>query len=409
MRLPTKILIGLIVGIVLGLFMQGQVEFARTYIKPFGDIFIRLIMMVIVPLVLSSLVVGAASTGDIKKLGRIGGKTIGFYLITTFFAIIIGLLLANIIKPGSGLVLPVDAQYAGREAPAIADVFINIIPRNPFQAMVDMSMLQIIVFALFIGVAISLVGKKAEPVRSFFESFAEIMYKITGMVMQVAPYGVFALILPVAAAHGPSVLWPLGKVIGAMYLGAILHVLIVYTAALKGFTKLSLPEFYKGIFPAQLIAFSTCSSAATLPATIKCTEENLGVSKSTSSFVLPLGATVNMDGTAVYQGVAALFVAQVYALDLTLGQQLTIVLTGTLASIGAAGVPGAGLIMLTMVLTSVNLPLEAIALVAGIDRILDMARTTVNITGDAVAAVVVDATEAKYDRQIETPERSIAT
>lgn len=223
------------------------------------------------------------------------------------------------------------------------------------------------------------------------------MYKITGMVMQVAPYGVFALIVPVVAANGPSVLIPLGKIIGAMYLGAILHVLIVYSAAIKGFTKLSVPEFYKGILPAQLIAFSTCSSAATLPVTIKCAEENLGVSKATSSFVLPLGATINMDGTGIYQGIAALFVAQVYALDLTIGQQVTVVLTGTLASIGAAGVPGAGLIMLTMVLTSIGLPLEAIALVAGVDRILDMARTTVNITGDAVAAVFVEATEEKYN------------
>jgi Na+/H+-dicarboxylate symporter len=397
MRLATKILIGLGIGIIVGLFMQGAQDFAVSYIKPFGDLFIRLIMMVIVPLVLSSLIVGAASTGDIKKLGRMGGKTIGFYLVTTALAVIIGIVLANIIKPGSGLTLPVDAEYAGREAPPIMEVILNIVPNNPIQAMANASMLQIIVFALFVGIAISLVGKKAEPVRNFFEGFAEVMYKITGMVMQVAPYGVFALIVPVVAANGPSVLIPLGKIIGAMYLGAILHVLIVYSAAIKGFTKLSVPEFYKGILPAQLIAFSTCSSAATLPVTIKCAEENLGVSKATSSFVLPLGATINMDGTGIYQGIAALFVAQVYALDLTIGQQVTVVLTGTLASIGAAGVPGAGLIMLTMVLTSIGLPLEAIALVAGVDRILDMARTTVNITGDAVAAVFVEATEEKYN------------
>lgn len=396
MRLATKILIGLIAGIVVGLSMQNFQNITVVYIKPFGDMFIRLIMMVIVPLVLSSLVVGAASTGDIKKLGRMGGKTIAFYLGTTAIAVTIGVLLSNIFKPGRGLVLPVGAEYAGRQAPPLMDVILNIVPRNPIQAMAEGNMLQIIIFALFLGIAISLVGKKAAAVKSFFEGFAEIMYKITGLVMQVAPYGVFALIVPVVAANGPAVLLPLAKVIAVMYLATVVHALIVYTLVIKGFSKLTLPEFYKGILPAQVIAFSTCSSAATLPATIKCTEENLGVSKSTASFVLPLGATINMDGSAIYQGVAALFVAQVYALDLTLGQQLTIVLTGTLASIGAAGVPGAGLIILTMVLSSVGLPMEGIALIAGIDRVLDMARTTLNITGDATAAVFIDATEKKY-------------
>lgn len=396
MRLATKIFIGLILGVVVGLLMQGAQEFAVSYIKPFGDLFIRLIMMIIAPLVLSTLIVGAATTGDVKKLSRMGGKTIAFYLVTTGIAVSIGVLLANIFKPGKGLTLPVDAVYSGREAPPLIDVFMNVVPRNPFQAMAEGSMLQIIVFALFIGVAISLVGKKAEAVKNFFDGFAEVMYKITGIVMQLAPYGVFALIVPVVAANGPSVLLPLAKVIGVMYLAAILHALIVYSLVLKGFTNLKVPEFYKGILPAQLIAFSTCSSGATLPATMKCAQENLGVSKSTASFVLPLGATINMDGSAIYQGVAALFVAQVYALDLTLGQQLTIVLTGTLASIGAAGVPGAGLVILTMVLASVGLPMEGIALIAGVDRILDMARTTLNITGDAVAAVFVDTSEQKH-------------
>ena len=399
MRLATKILIGLIAGVVVGLFMQGLQDVAVSYIKPFGDLFIRLIMMIIVPLVFSSLVVGAASTGDVKKLSRMGSKTIAFYLATTAFAVSMGVLLANIFKPGKGLVLPVDAVYTGREAPPLIDVLVNIIPRNPFQAVTEGSMLQIIVFALFIGVAISLVGKKADSVKSFFDGFAEIMYKITGMVMQLAPYGVFALIVPVVAMNGPSVLFPLAKVIGIMYMGAILHALIVYSLVIKGFTRLTLPAFYKGILPAQLIAFSTCSSGATLPATMKCTQENLGVSRETASFVLPLGATINMDGSALYQGIAALFVAQVYALDLSLGQQLVIVITGTLASIGAAGVPGAGLIILTTVLASVGLPMEGIALIAGIDRILDMARTTLNVTGDAVAAVFVDTTEEKYSAE----------
>ncbi|KUO50486.1 MAG: sodium:dicarboxylate symporter [Desulfitibacter sp. BRH_c19] len=409
MRLATKILIGLVAGIIVGLFMQGSQDIAVNYIKPFGDLFIRLIMMIIVPLVFSSLIVGAASTGDVKKLGRMGAKTIAFYLATTAFAVTVGLILANIFKPGSGLTLPVGAEYVGREAPPLMEVLLNIVPSNPIQAMASGSMLQIIVFALFIGIAISLVGKQAEPVKTFFEGFAEVMYKITGIVMQVAPYGVFALIIPVVAANGPAVLLPLGKVIGLMYVGAIIHALIVYTLVIKGFSKLTIPGFYKGILPAQVIAFSTCSSGATLPATIKCTEENLGVSKSTSSFTLPLGATINMDGTAIYLGISALFVANVYGLDLTIGQQLSVILTGTLGSIGAAGVPGAGLIMLTMVLASVGLPIEAIALIAGIDRILDMARTTLNITGDAAAAVFVDATEQKYAPTTTETDQSIST
>ncbi len=263
--------------------------------------------------------------------------------------------------------------------------------------MVNANMLQIIFFAIFVGIAITLVGKVADPVKNFFDGFAEIMYKMTGFVMAFAPYGVFGLIVPVVAVNGPDVLFPLFKIIATVYIGVFLHGFFVYGAALRLFTKLGLLDFYKAIFPAQVIAFSTCSSGATLPVTIKCVEENIGVSKEVSSFVLPLGATINMDGTAVYVGVAALFVAQVYGLELTIAQQLIVVITGALASIGSAGVPGAGLIMLTLVLTSVNLPLEGVALVAGVDRILDMARTTLNITGDAVAAVVVAASEDELE------------
>lgn len=395
MSLATKILIGLAIGIAVGLVIP--VGAANTYIKPLGTLFMRLIKMVIVPLVFTSLVVGASSVGDVKKLGRMGGKTIAYYLITTAIAITIGVFLANVLQPGAGLQLPVDATYEGKEAPSIATVLLEVIPDNPLQALVGGNMLQIIVFALFIGIGITVVGKRAEPVRLFFDGFAEVMYKITGMVMETAPYGVFGLMAPVVAAHGLDVLAPLFMIILVVYLGAIIHSSIVYSFSVKTFAKMSPLTFFKGIFPAQLIAFSTCSSAGTLPVSIKCVEENLGVSKEVSSFVLPLGATINMDGAAIYQGAAALFVAQVYGLDLSLGQQLTVVLTGTLASIGSAGVPGAGLIMLTMVLASVGLPLEGVALVAGVDRILDMARTTVNITGDASAAVIVAASEGELN------------
>lgn len=260
-------------------------------------------------------------------------------------------------------------------------------------------MLQIIFFALFLGIGITAIGEKAQPVYSFFEGFSEVMYKITGMVMLFAPIGVFGLVAPIVGTYGLDVLLPLAKVILAVAIGSILHVLVTYSIAVKVFAKMNPLKFFKGILPASLVAFSTCSSAGTLPVTIKNTEENLGVSKKVSSFVLPLGATINMDGTALYQGVSALFVAQFFGIDLSFIQQLTIVLTATLASIGTAGVPGAGLIMLTMVLTSVNLPLEGIALIAGIDRVLDMFRTSVNVTGDASAAVVVAASEGELNQE----------
>ncbi len=391
LSLATKILIGLILGIFVGLFTP--VDFATTFIKPFGDLFLRLIKMIIVPLVLSSLIVGAASVGDVRKLGRIGGKTMAYYLLTSAFAVVVGLIMGTVLQPGAGLEIPVDATYEGREAPALSTVLLEIIPDNPLSAMVNASMLQIIAFALFIGIAITLVGERANPVKNFFDGFAEVMYKITGIVMAYAPIGVFGLIVPVVAQYGLDVLAPLAMVIIAVYLGCLLHAGVVYTSAVKFLGKMSPITYFKGILPAAVVAFTTCSSSGTLPVTIKCVEDNLGVSKEVSSFCLPLGATVNMDGTAVYMGVCALFVAQVYGLDLTFAQQLTVVLVGTLASIGAAGVPGAGLIMLTMTLTSVGLPLEGVALVAGIDRILDMARTCVNVTGDTSCCVVVAASE----------------
>lgn len=397
MKLTTKIFIGLVAGIVVGLTLGGSPEFAGTYIAPFGTLFLNLIRMIIVPLVFSSLIVGAASTGDVKKLGRIGGKTIGFYLMTTAVAVIIGLILGNIMQPGAGLTIPVDATVEPGQTPPLAQTLINIIPSNPLNALVTGSMLQIITFALFLGVGVTLVGEKGRPFLNFFDSLAEIMYKITAFIMSLAPYGVFALITPVVAVNGPTVLLPLLKVIIAVYLGVILHSLIVYSSLVKVFGKMNPIKFFKGIAPAATVAFSTASSAGTLPVTIKSAKDNLGVPTGIASFVLPLGATINMDGTALYQGVCALFVAQVYGLDLSIAQQATIVLTATLASIGTAGVPGAGFIMLTMVLTSVGLPLEGSALIAGIDRVLDMARTCVNVVGDAAVAVAVSSTENELE------------
>lgn len=391
MKLHTKILIGFVAGIFVGALLGP----AASAVKPLGDLFLRLIKMVIVPLVFSSLAAGAASVGDVRKLGRIGGKTIGYYLVTTAVAIIIGLLLGNVIAPGIGINIPVNVpDIEAKQAPSIVDTILGMVPTNPFVAFAEMNMLQIIIFALFFGIAIALLGKVVQPVYDFIAAVAEIMYKLTAIVMEFAPFGVFGLIANTVGTHGLEVLLPLLKVIIAVYLGCALHAAVVYSSAVSIFAKMNPLTFFRGIMPATLVAFSSCSSSGTLPVTMKSAEE-LGVKKSVSSFVLPLGATINMDGTALYQGVCALFIAQAYGLELSLAQQLTIVLTATLASIGTAGVPGAGLVMLTMVLTAVNLPLEGLALVAGIDRILDMARTAINVTGDGSAAVVVAATEGE--------------
>lgn len=398
MSLTTKIMLGLVAGLVAGILLQGSPEFVNTFIAPLGRLFLNLIMMIIVPLVFSSLIVGAASVGDVKTLGRMGGKTLGYYLITTAVAITIGLSLGAIIQPGAGLSIPVDAEVAVNEAPGLTDTLLNIIPRNPINAMAQGNMLQIIVFALFLGVAFNAIPKeKGQVFIDFFDGLAEIMYKVTSYVMAYAPIGVFGLITPVVVNHGLSVLLPLGKVIAAVYIGCILHAAIVYSGAVKIFAKMSPLHFFKGIMPAAITAFSTTSSAGTLPVTIKSARENLGVSQKVSSFVLPLGATINMDGTALYQGVSVLFIAQVYGVELTMAQMGTIVVTATLASIGTAGVPGAGMIMLSLVLAAIGLPLDGVALVAGIDRILDMARTSVNVIGDGSAAVVVAATENELE------------
>lgn len=397
MKLTTKILVGLFAGIVVGLLLGGSPEVAKTYIAPLGTLFLNLIRMIIVPLVFASLIVGAASMGDVRKLGRIGGKTVALYLITTAVAVLLGLFLANVINPGAGLSIPTNVTVEAAKAPKLVDTLLGIVPSNPLNALVQGNMLQIIVFALFLGVGVTSLGERGKPFLSFFDSLAEIMYKLTALIMSFAPIGVFALIVPVVAVNGPSVLIPLAKVIATVYIGCIIHMAIVYSSLVKGFAKMNPVTFFKGISPAASVAFSTSSSAGTLPVTIKATRENLGVPSGICSFVLPLGATINMDGTALYQGVCALFVAQALGISLTISQQLTIVLTATLASIGTAGVPGAGFIMLTMVLTSVGLPLEGSALIAGIDRILDMARTTVNVVGDAAVAVSVAATEGELN------------
>lgn len=383
--------IGFVLGIAAGVMFGEKVQI----VEPVGSLFLTLLKMLIVPLVFSSLVVGAASIGDPRDLGRIGAKTLFFYLATTAVAIVIGLILGNLLQPGVGLKIGEGAAFTAPEAPNIKKVILDLFPANPLKAAVEGHMLQIIVFALFLGVSAVLAGEKGKPFINFFDSLAETMYKLTGIVMKIAPYGVFALIAVTVSKYGMSVLAPFAKVILAVYVGCALQVLLVYSSLIIVFVKKSPLWFMRGIRETALTAFVTRSSSATLPITMRNTQENLGISEKVSSFVLPLGATINMDGTALYQGVCALFVAQAYGLTLGMGAQLSIILTATLASIGTAGVPGAGLIMLTLVLTAVGLPLEGAALVAGIDAVLDMARTCVNVVGDACVAAVVASTEGE--------------
>ena len=395
MNLSIKILISLVLSVVVGLMAGVEgLPFIKWWIAPIGTIFINLIKMVILPIVFTSLVVGMTSLGDLKKLGRIGIKTIFIYLFTTAIAIIIGFAVAGIIHPGIGLEMTAGDAVKVKEAPSIMQVFVAMVPTNPVASMAKADILPIIIFALFVGVGILQVGgKKSQLLIDWFDAAAEVSYKIINMVMQFAPIGVFCLLLPVVAENGPKVLLPLLSVIACMAFGSVIHAVAVYSSMARIWGNTSPLKFFRGMSEAILIAFTTCSSAATLPINMKNCQEKLGCSRDITSFVLPLGATINMDGTAIYMGVCSLFIANVYGIDLTMAQMGMIVLTGTLASIGTAGVPGAGLIMLSMVLLSVGLPMEGLALVAGIDRILDMFRTTVNITGDAAVTCVINETE----------------
>lgn len=391
--LAAKIFIGMILGIIAGILLQGNPEFAVNYVKPFGTIFLNLIKTIVVPVVLCSIISGVISMKDIKKVGKVGVKAIIFYTITTCVAVTLGLVFANVLNVGGGFTLSAaELAYEAKEAPSFMETFVNIFPSNFVQPLADATMLQVIVIALLFGFGTILAGEKGEGFANFINSATDVCIKVMEIVIKLSPIGVFALIAPVVAENGVEVLLPLLKLIVVVYIGYIVHMLVVYSLTAKTIGKISPIKFFKGMFPAMTMAFSSASSVGTLPLNLECCE-SLGAKKEITSFVLPLGATINMDGTAIYQGVCAIFIAQVFGIDLTFGQQLTMVLTATLASIGTAGVPGSGMIMLSMVLQSVGLPVEGIALVAGIDRILDMGRTTVNITGDSACAICISATE----------------
>ena len=397
LSLTAWIAIGLVLGIVAGLAFQGNPHIATDYIKPFGTIYLNLIKMVVVPVVLLSIMQGIVSLQDVRKVGSIGIKTVAFYLCTTAIAVTLGLVFANLLNVGGGYVIATEGlSYEASEAPSLMDTIVNIFPSNFFAPMVNANMLQVIVIALFFGFGIILAGERGELAKKTVDSFAEVSFFVMGSILKLSPIGVFALITPVVATNGPDVLLPLLKVILVAYAAYIVHMIFTYSLSVKAFAGLSPFRFFQHMSEPMLFAFSSASSVGTLPFNMEATR-HLGARKEISSFVLPLGATINMDGTAIYQGVCAIFIAQIFGIDLNLSQQITIILTATLASIGTAGVPGAGMIMLAMVLESVGLPLEGIALVAGIDRILDMGRTTVNITGDAACTMCVDAWEKKRE------------
>lgn len=398
LSLPVLIMIGMVLGILGGIPFQKNPEFAVTYIKPFGTLFLNLIKMIVVPVVLCSIISGVISMKDIRKVGSVGLKSVSFYLVTTAVAVTLGMVFANVSNVGTGLSLGAqDLTFEAVETPSLMDTLLNIFPSNAVEPLVTATMLQVIVLALFFGFGIILAGEKGEPLGRLVDSMTEVCLKIMGMIIQLSPIGVFALLLPVVAENGPSVLLPLLKLILVIYAGYLFHMLIVFSITSKSMAHISPKRFFKEMMPAMTMAFSSSSSVGTLPLNIECSQK-LGAKKEITSFVLPLGATINMNGTSIYQGVCAIFIANVFGIDLSITQQIMIVVTATLASVGTAGVPGSGVIMLSMVLQSAGLPLEGIALIAGIDRILDMGRTVVNITGDANCAVCISAME---DRKAE--------
>lgn len=397
LSLASQIFIALVLAIIVGLLMQNVADIATDYIKPFGTIFLNLVKFIVVPIVLLSIMSGIVSMKDIRKVGSIGIKTVVYYLFTTAFAIIIGLIGGNLFKGFFPVISTSDLTYEASEATPFMNVIVDIFPSNFIAPMSSASMLQVIVMALLFGFSIILVGDKAKNVAEGVEDLNAVCMKCMELILKLSPIGVFCLLCPVVAANGAAIIGSLAMVLLAAYICYILHMVIVYSLFIKTLGGMSPIKFFKEQLPAIIFAFSSASSVGTLPINLKGVEK-MGASKEVASFVLPLGATINMDGTAIYQGVCAIFIAACYGITLTPAQMVTIVITATLASIGTAGVPGAGMVMLAMVLTSVGLPVEGIALVAGVDRIFDMGRTVVNITGDASCAVIVSKLESKKNK-----------
>jgi proton glutamate symport protein len=387
LKVHTQILTAIVLGVLTGLVLGEK----TGHLKTVGNMFIRLLRMIIIPLILASMVTGIVSLGDIRRLGKLGLKTFCYYMATTILAVGMGLVLVNLMKPGTGVEMGAEsaADLSGQEAVSVVSIIENIVPANLLEAMAEDKVLSIIFFSLLLGVAISSIGEKGKPLVAFFESFNAVMMKITGWIMHLAPLGVFALMAYTIGTMGLSAVRPLAVYMATVIMGLSIHGFVTLPVLVCIFAKYSPIKLIKDVFSAVATAFSTASSAATLPITMDCLQENTGVSNKVTSFVLPLGATVNMDGTALYEAVAAMFIAQAYGIPLNIGQQLVIMATATLASIGAAAIPGAGLVTMVIVLRAVNLPLEGIGMILAVDRLLDMLRTAVNVWGDSCGATVV--------------------
>lgn len=395
MKLWVKIFISMVLGVLTGLLLGEK----AVYLKPLGTLFLNLINMIIVLLIFSSMVVGITSVHDPKKLGRLGCKTLSIYLATTVCAITFGLVFANIFQVGSKLGLNIVSSEIA-PAMSVSDILLTIIPTNPIAAMVQGNILQVIVFAVFLGLAINFSGERGKPLMYVIESLSDVMYRLTSIVMEFSPIGVFGIMSWVAGTFGIGLLLPLAKFLMIYYVACLAHFFIVYGGLLKGLAKLGIIPFLKGMGDAIMMAFSTCSSAATLPVAMHCTQENLGVSKNISGFVLPLGITLNMNGTAVFQAMSAVFVAQAYGIPLDFNKYVVLFLTAIFSAIGTAGVPGGGFIMLSAVLSSVGLPLEGLALLVGIDRLREMMTTVLNILGDGVVTVLIAKQENEFDEDL---------
>ena len=406
--LTSKILIGMGTGIIFGLLLRNLFpasEFIQEYITEgvlnvLGTIFISSLKMLVVPLVFVSLVCGTCSLSEPSKLGRLGGKTLAFYLFTTAIALTVAIIAAIIIHPGNASLASEHLQFVAKEAPSLSKVLIDLVPTNPIQAMTEGKMLQIIIFAVIFGFAVAHIGERGKRIAALFEDLNEVIMRVVTLIMQLAPYGVFALMAKLALTLGLETFGSVVKYFILVFVVLLFHGFVVYPTLLKVFSGLSPFTFIRKMRDVQLFAFSTASSNATLPITIEAAEHRLGVDNKIASFTLPLGATINMDGTAIMQGVATVFIAQVFGIELTLTQYITVVVTATLASIGTAGVPGVGLVMLAMVLNQVGLPVEGIALIIGVDRLLDMVRTAVNVTGDTVATVVIAKSEGEFNQAV---------
>lgn len=393
-RIPLwqKVLAGFALGVLAGVVLGEQAD----YLKPLGDAFIRLIKMLVVPLVLFAIISSVTAMGGGDNLKRLGLKTIGLFLLTALIASLLGMAIGSLFNWDFGKQL-LPGDFTPKHIPSVSQVFLDFLPANPIKAMTDGNILQLIVFAALVGIAINVVGEKAEPVRKFAVAGSEVMFQITRFVIQLTPIGVFGLMAWVVGAYGLAALLPLAKFVAAIYIACLIHIFVVYGGLVKlaGFSPL---RFFKAVFPAQMVAFTTSSSYGTLPMSTKVVTENLHVSPKYSSFVLPLGATINMDGCGgIYPAISAIFIAHIYGIPLDWTQYLMIALTATLASVGTAGVPGTAMVMLTVTLNAVGLPLEGIAFIAAIDRVLDMMRTATNVTGDMMVALVVGKSEQQVD------------